>query len=48
MPQFFPVTEPVVCERHHALPTKEMATAFWAFPWCLQVLGRTKSPGCSE
>ena len=39
MPQFFRVTEPVVRERHDALPTKKMATAFWAFPWCLQVLG---------
>ena len=42
MPQFFRVTEPVVRERHDALPTKKRATAFWAFPRCLQVLGENE------
>ena len=42
MPRFFRVTEPVVRERHDALPAKKIATAFGAFPRCLQVLGKNE------
>jgi hypothetical protein len=39
VPQLFRVNEAVVRERHHALPTEKMATAFRAFTRCLQLLG---------
>ena len=42
MLQFFRVNEPVVRKRHHALPTKKTATAFWAIPRCWEVLGENE------
>ena len=42
MPHFFRVTYAVVREGHNALSKGKAATAFRAFPRCLQVLGKNE------